>query len=174
MSTAAGPEERGAAATPTGAMARTLTATPQRWQGCGDGGWEWLDGWRAAKDRGPTMTMIGSRCQQGQGTVPGLSKDTMEKLLVNPTTTCHCEQHQCQSSVVYSKHKAKLLHMSTAFKDLKYWHYTLGYPKHCHKHSVLSTDITTTPGSASIGCQTAKHSQTCSLFSMAHKACALC
>ena len=53
MSTAGGPEERGAAATPTGAMARTLTATPQRWQGCGDGGWEWLDGWRAAKDRGP-------------------------------------------------------------------------------------------------------------------------
>ena len=40
MSTAGGPEERGAAATPTGAMARTLTATPQRWQGCGDGGWE--------------------------------------------------------------------------------------------------------------------------------------
>lgn len=140
-------------------------------------GWRVGGGWTAGgqqKTEDPTMMTIGSRCQQGQGTVPGLSKDTMEKLLVNPTTTCHCEQHQCQSSVVYSKHKAKLLHMSTAFKDLKYWHYTLGYPKHCHKHSVLSTDITTTPGSASIGCQTAKHSQTCSLFSMAHKAHALC
>jgi len=130
----------------------------------------WLGSWRAAKDRG-LATTISSQCQQGQGTMPGLSKDTMENLSVN--TTCHCQRDQCQSSVVYSKHKTELLLMFTAFKSLTYWHYTLEYPKQCHEHSVLATDITT-PGSATLGCQTTKRSQTSSLFSMAHKACALC